>query len=313
MKFTLYVFLAISLLTCEALSAQERTYGKGRSIEKISEHVYRWGSDRQYGAYIVGADGIAVVDGHYCQSGTVAWLKQEIAKRHEVPVRYVILSHDHRGHICNSQLFADTAIGIGHKNIVPHIIRENRSSIIPSITFEESIELDLGGVRLHLFYLGPSHSDNLIQIHIPEEKVLIAIDIAKGRSLFPDYRDSDVNSLLDVLSQLERWPDVETVLPGHGPATNQANFTHQRRYLQALRDAVLEQIIAGRSLQQIRDSVTMDEFSDYRFHKQFLDANIVTMWDYLYRYREPNRRLTERETVDCVLDATRCRTGDETP
>jgi hypothetical protein len=55
-------------------TAQEREWGVDREIVQVSESVYRWGSDNQYGAYIAGSDGIAVVDGHYCPSGTMRWL-----------------------------------------------------------------------------------------------------------------------------------------------------------------------------------------------------------------------------------------------
>ncbi len=290
--------------------AQDREWGVNRSIQKISESVYRWGSDNQYGAYIVGSEAIAVLDGHYCPSGTMQWLKDEIAKRHNVPVKYVILSHDHPDHICNSQIFEDTAIGIGQTNILQHIVRENRPSIVPGITFDESMNLLLGGVTVKLLYFGPSHSDNLIQVHIPDEKVMIAVDLAKGRSLFPDYRDMDVHSTLRILKLLGNIGDVEIVLPGHGSVTDQQNFRDQHRYLQALRDEVLKHMVAGKSLAEIRDLVTMAEFSDYGGYKRWIDQNVVTMWDYLYRYREPSQRITADEAVLCIEDVTKCRTAD---
>ena len=52
-------------------------------------------------------------------------------------------------------------------------------------------------------------------------------------------------------------------------------------------DDLLDHIVAGNSLQQIRDSVTMDEFSDYGYFDEWLDSNIVTMWGYLYRHFLP--------------------------
>jgi len=238
------------------------------------------------------------------------WLKDEIAKRHNVPVKYVILSHDHPDHICNSQIFDDTAIGIGQTNILQHIVRENRPSIVPGITFDESMNLLLGGVTVKLLYFGPSHSDNLIQVHIPDEKVMIAVDLAKGRSLFPDYRDMDVHSTLRILKLLGNIGDVEIVLPGHGSVTDQQNFRDQHRYLQALRDEVLKHMVAGKSLAEIRDLVTMAEFSDYGGYKRWIDQNVVTMWDYLYRYREPSQRITADEAVLCIEDVTKCRTAD---
>jgi len=232
---------------------------------QVSQNVYRWGSDNQYGAYIVGTDGIAVVDGHYCASGTMQWLKDQLAERHDVPVKYVILSHDHPDHVCNSQVFDDTAITIGHKNILPHLLRERRSTSLPQITFEESMDVMLGGVTVNLVYLGPSHSDNLIQVHVPAENVLVAVDIAKGRSLFPDYRDMDVHSTLKILKVLGNMEDVDIVLPGRGAITDQQNFRDQRRYMQALRDEVLAHAVAGRKLSEIRDLVQMEESSAVRF------------------------------------------------
>jgi glyoxylase-like metal-dependent hydrolase (beta-lactamase superfamily II) len=295
-KLVCVVFLVTGIA-----AAQEREWGVNREIVQVSESVYRWGSDNQYGAYIVGSDGIAVVDGHYCPSGTMPWLKAQLATRHDVPVRYVILSHDHPDHVCNSQVFDDTAITIGHKNILPHILREKRPSSVPDITFEESMDLMLGGVTVNLIYLGSSHSDNLIQVHVPAEKVLIAIDLAKGRSLFPDYRDMDVHSTLKILRMLGNMEDVDIVLPGHGQISDQQNFHDQRRYLQALHDEVLAYSVEGRKLSEIRD---------YRMHDRWLDQNIVTMWEYIYRYREPNRRITEDEAVACREDVTQCRTSD---
>jgi len=238
------------------------------------------------------------------------WLKDQLAERHDVPVKYVILSHDHPDHVCNSQVFDDTAITIGHKNILPHLLRERRSTSLPQITFEESMDVMLGGVTINLVYLGPSHSDNLIQVHVPAEKVLVAVDIAKGRSLFPDYRDMDVHSTLKILKVLGNMEDVDIVLPGHGAITDQQNFRDQRRYIQALRDEVLAHAVAGRKLSEIRDLVQMEEFSDYRAHDRWLDQNIVTMWEYLYRYREPNQRITEDEAVACREDVNQCRTAD---
>lgn len=293
-----------------SLSAAERQWGVNRGIEQVSKSVYRWGSDNQYGAYIVGAKSIAVVDGHYCPSGTMDWLKKEIEKRHDVPVRYVILSHDHQDHNCNSQVFSDTATGVGHRNLVPHLVREKRTSIIPEITFDTSMEVDLGGVVVNLLYFGPSHSDNLIQVHIPAEKVLIAVDMAKGRSIFPDYRDMDVHSTLKVLKQLAILDDVEVVLPGHGEISDQQNFRDSYKFIKALRDEVLALMVDGKSLHEMRDLIEMEEFSDYRGHDKNLDANIVTMWGYLYRYREPNQRITPDEAVWCREDFSNCRTSN---
>jgi glyoxylase-like metal-dependent hydrolase (beta-lactamase superfamily II) len=290
--------------------AQERQWGQDRSIEQVSESVYRWGSDGQYGAYILTSEGIIVVDGHYCPSGTMDWLKSELAQRHDVPVRFVVLSHDHQDHICNSQVFSDTAVTVGHRNIRPHIVRENRISAVPEVTFEEEMDLHLGDVRVTLLYVGPSHSDNLIHVHVPAEGVLISIDVARN-SLFPDLRDMDVHGMLRGLRILSRLDNVDVVLPGHGPTLlAQDNFMRTHEFLQTLHDRVLAEMIAGRTLPEIRRTVRMDEFRDLGGLDNALDTNIVTMYDFLYRYREPNVRISETEAVSCIEDSSACRTSD---
>lgn len=294
-------------------SAQERVWAGDRTINQISEHVFRWGSDGQYGAYILTNEGIILVDGHYCQSGTVEWLKDQLDRRYDVPVKYVVLSHDHQDHNCNTGLFSDTAVGVGHRNIVPHLTFEQRNSIIPAITFEDEMDLMLGGILVKLLYFGPTHSDNLIQVHIPQEGVLIAIDSAKGRNLFPDFRDMEVNNQLKVMRTLANLEDVSIVLPGHGPVTTQDAFLDHHRYLQTLKDTVLQHMADGRTLQEIKtltEASMLEEFGDYNRIDAYLVPNIVTMWDYLYRYRESNSRITDIEAMECIEDSRQCRTSD---
>ena len=307
------VLIAAALLTClcAATQAQNRQWGQNRSIVQVSPSVYRWGSDGQYGAYVLTDEGIIVVDGHYCPSGTVAWLKEELARMHDVPVRFVVLSHDHQDHICHSDLFSDTAVTVGHRLIRPHIVRENRISAVPQVTFEEEMDLHLGGVKLTLLYVGPSHSDNLIHVHVPEEGVLISIDIARN-SLFPDLRDMDVHGMLRGLRRLARLDNVDVVLPGHGSTLlDQSNFVRTHEFIETLHDRVLDLMIAGVPLPEIRQRVRMDEFRDLGGLDNYLDVNIVTMYDFLYRYREPNNRILETEAVDCIEESSSCRTSDQ--
>jgi glyoxylase-like metal-dependent hydrolase (beta-lactamase superfamily II) len=283
--------LLLSIATIPgADTATAEEWGQDRSIDQLSESVYRWGSGADNSAFIVTSEGIIVIDGSPCASDDTEWIKGELEQRYDVPVRYVVLSHDHASHICGTEVFSDTAVTIGHRKILPHILREGRPSAIPDITFEDFLDINLGGVEVVLLYYGPTHSDNLIQVHIPEEEVLIAVDMSRaGKTLiFPDFRDMDVNNTIDVLGILARLDNVEIVLPGHGQAATQETFSIYRDYLRTLRDRVLEQMVDGKSVEEVLQIVTMDDFSDFGFHDRWLRPNILSMYDYLYRYREPN-------------------------
>jgi hypothetical protein len=69
-------------------------------------------------------------------------------------------------------------------------------------------------------------------------------------------------------------------------------------------------MIAGRPLPDIRQRVRMDDFRDLGGLDRYLDINIVTMYDFLYRYREPNERISELEAVSCIENSSACRTSD---
>lgn len=288
---TVVSLLIISITAVPGVgTAMAEEWGQDRSIDQLSQSVFRWGSGGDNSAFILTSDGIIVIDGSPCAFEDTQWIKGELAQRYDVPVKYVVLSHDHASHICGTEVFSDTAVTIGQRKILPHILREDRPSAIPDITFEDSMDIRLGGLEVVLLYYGPTHSDNLIQIHVPAEGVLIAIDMSRaGRSLvFPDFRDMDVNNTIDALGILSRLDNVEIVLPGHGQAATQETFSIYGDYLKTLRDRMLDQMVEGKSVEEIVQIVTMDDFSDFEFHDRWLRPNILSMYDYLYRHREPN-------------------------
>jgi glyoxylase-like metal-dependent hydrolase (beta-lactamase superfamily II) len=280
--------VALSLIVCLfARDAAAQGGGAGEdSIVQLTESVFRRGN--QSNVFMVTSEGIIVVDGT-CSGGGQQWLKEELARRYDVPVKYVILTHDHNMHICGTQAFSDTAVTVAHRNARPHIIREGRTAAVPDVTFEESMEIHLGGKRVVLYYFGPTHSDNLIQVHFPEEGVLVATDaIRSGKSIgLPDYRDSNVNNLIDALDRLARLDNVDIVVPGHAGLADQQGFVYFRTFLVALRDRVLDEMVVCRSIEEIVERVTMEDFSDYGNYEEWLRANVISMWDYLYRQREP--------------------------
>ena len=173
--------VAVSLVVCLfATGAAAQGGDETDTITQLTESVFRRGN--QSNVFMVTDEGIIVVDGT-CSGGGQQWLKDELARRYDVPVKYVILSHDHDMHICGTQAFSDTAVTVAHRNARPHIIREGRNSAVPDVTFEESMEIHLGGKRVVLYYFGPTHSDNLIQVHFPEEGVLVATDAIRFRQV----------------------------------------------------------------------------------------------------------------------------------
>lgn len=76
----------------------------------------------------------------------------------------------------------------------------------------------LGDKTLQL-YLCPGHTPGSLCLHWPEAKVLITGDVIFGRSVGrTDFPGGDHLALTTSIQKLSELPEVELLLPGHGPA-----------------------------------------------------------------------------------------------
>ena len=170
------VFLAAVLLAPGALHAQAK-----RAITRIAGDLYRFQNKFHYSVFLVTPDGVIVTDPINKEAAT--WLKAEIAKRFNRPVKYLILSHDHRDHSSGGEVFADTATVIAHERAKAAIIGEGRPTAVPDITFSDRMTVELGGKRVELIYTGRNHTDNSIVMLFPEERTLFAVDFVSVKRL----------------------------------------------------------------------------------------------------------------------------------
>lgn len=254
-----------------------------------------------------------VVDATCRSEGTAAWLKDEVKRRFKLPVKYVVLSHDHEDHICDLDVFDDTATTIAHVKAREAVVREKRNTSVPDVTFEDRMSLWLGGREIQLLYFGPTHSDNLIQVYLADEKVLIAPDfMQRGKGLIPDFRDMDVDNMLKVWNYVYRMYDIDVIVNGHGGTSPKDDILNNIHFVTTLRQAVLDEMVEGTSLQTMLETLKLPEFAGWRGYPQWLEADIASMWDYLYRKREPNLGPAHdawQNVVDKVVDGAAATTA----
>ena len=217
------------------------------------------------GLFVPTSEGIIVIDGpgNPCTPDSGQWFRDELEQRYDVPVRYVVLSHDHQSHICGTTVFADTAVAIGSKKLRPHLIREGRVAPVPTVSFDGSLDIDLGGVKVVLHYLGPTHSDNLIVTHTYPRTACCSCRTCRGRTA---NCPTPISGTWTWTTPSRCWAycpgmdDVDIVMPGHNsPVADQSYFRRYRDYLATLRERVLDHMVAGRTLEEILGLVTMSE------------------------------------------------------
>ena len=91
-----------------------------RSITELRDGLYRAQNNQHFTVFLVTSDGIILSDPISTEFST--WLKSELSRRFNVPVRYVLYSHHHWDHASGGAVFADTAEFVGQE-MMPEKLR----------------------------------------------------------------------------------------------------------------------------------------------------------------------------------------------
>jgi glyoxylase-like metal-dependent hydrolase (beta-lactamase superfamily II) len=258
-----------------------------REITKIAGEVYRFRNNNHYSIYVVTPEGIIATDP--INKDAAQWLKAELAKRHpNVPIRYLVYSHDHADHISGGEVFADTAVVIAHINARAAIIGEKRLTAVPVVTFNDRLDIDLGGTLMELHFVGRNHSNNSLVMRLPKEKLIFAVDFIPVNAVtFRDLPDAYLDEWFESLRRVEAM-EFEILAPGHGPLGNKDSVRAFRGYMEDLRDQVLAAVRAGKSLEETKKTVDLSKYKSWGGYEQMAQLNIEGMYRLVSWSRRPN-------------------------
>jgi glyoxylase-like metal-dependent hydrolase (beta-lactamase superfamily II) len=274
--------IALSLMTASwALSQQAPV----REITKIAGEVYRFRNNNHYSVFAVTPAGVIATDP--INADAARWLRAEIARRFNQPVRYVVYSHDHADHISGGEVFADTATVVAHDNAKATIVGEKRPTAVPQATFSDRMTIELGGTVVELSYVGRNHSDNSIVMRFPRERVLFAVDFIPVNGLaFRDFPDAYMPDWVESLRRVEAM-DFDVLAPGHGPLGSKANVVAFREYLQDLRAEVVRYAREGKSVDEMKQLIKLPKYDAWG-PRDWFPLNIEGMYRLVQATRRPN-------------------------
>jgi len=285
LRHVLGALLAGVLLAAGTAEAQAPNPPK-REITQIKGDLYRFQNNFHYSVFLVTPAGVIATDP--INADAAKWLKEEITKRFNLPIRYVIYSHDHADHISGGEVFADTATIVAHANAKRHIIDEARPTTVPHVTFADRMTITLGGKEVELSWLGPNHSDNSIVMRFPAERVLFAVDFVPVKAVaFRDFPNAFIEEWVTSLERLETM-DFDVLAPGHGPLGTKQDASNYKKYMVELRQEVLSRVRKNMPLDQIKAEVTLPAYAEWGGYKDFQPLNVEGMHRYLVNYRRSN-------------------------
>jgi len=284
-RLPILMLLSLAVLTI-LLPGQSWAQQAKREITRIAGEVYRFKNNFHYSVFAVTPEGVIATDP--IDPEAAKWLKAEIKKRFGQPIRFVVYSHDHRDHIAGGEVFADSAVIIAHENAKAAILGEKRPTAPPHLTFKKSMMLELGGTKVELLYVGRNHSDNMIVMRFPKERILFAVDFIPVRGVaFRDFPDAYMPDWIQSLKRVEGL-DFDILAPGHGPMGKKGDVTLFREYLETLRTEVLQHARAGRSLEETKGLVNMEKYKTWSGYDKMFQLNIEGMYRMVQSHRRGN-------------------------
>lgn len=260
----------------------------GHSVKNLGNglYVFRWWVYRNF--FLVTNEGVIATDPMNPKAAGL--LRAEIRKVTDLPVRYVIYSHNHHDHISGGNIFQkEGAQFVAHEN-VERQLRDHPSPVtpLPDITYDDHMTLTLGDRSVELFYFGPNHGDSLSVMRIPEERTLFIVDIVTPRRVaFRDMPDFWPDEWVRSLQEIEAM-EFDYVISGHGPenqpAIDPASVVNEQRvYLQDLMGAVKAAMDSGvHSPDELRKTIALPKYKDWQYYDDWLPMNVERIWAYYH-------------------------------
>jgi glyoxylase-like metal-dependent hydrolase (beta-lactamase superfamily II) len=178
------------------------------------------------------------------------------------PARRVVNTHANGDHCWGNQLFPQAEI-VGHRRCAEEMRRESPAALQqlkqsggssrhpglagfaralapwdftgielrpPTTLVDDALELDLGGIRARVEYVGPAHTGGDVIVHLPERGVVFTGDVL-FRLCTPIGWVGTTRRWCAALDRIASL-GAETLVPGHGPLCGPQGALEMKAYLE---------------------------------------------------------------------------------
>jgi len=294
----------ITAAFCLALwTALEGAAAAQTGLTRVANGVYSYlgeenpSPETSFGAnagIVIGKDGIVVVDTLISAKEAQRFIK-DIRAVSDKPIRYVVDTHDHIDHVLGNSEFAKLgAVFIAQAGTKAAMVKSGdgllqrtkyfglsdeamsgTTVVIPSFTFSDSMEIDLGDRRVDLIHAGPSHTNGSSIVYVPDSKTLFAGDVL-FTNYHPNMRDGDIQGWVRALDTIAAM-DVTNIVPGHGPLSTKKDVAEMKNYLVVF-DAKVKELLGKSGDPEYIASELKKTLPARKYFDMFLASNVKALY-----------------------------------
>lgn len=238
-KLMLLFFSILALAACKSSTKNEPNNiyeSEDLTIRKLSDKVYThisYLNSKTFGK--VSCNGMIVVDENEAiifdtpiddkaSHELIEWISNTLKSK----TIGIVATHFHEDCLGGLNEF--------HKNNIPSYANnstiefaKNNESTLPQNGFTDSLVLAVGNKKVYLEYFGEGHTRDNIIGYFPNDKIMfggcLIKEIGAGKGNLEDANTEDWANTVQKIKN--KYPDAETIIPGHGEIGGQEllNFT----------------------------------------------------------------------------------------
>ena len=152
---------------------------------------------------------------------------------------------------------------------------ENIRQTLPTRTFDGELHTRCGDKDVVLTQVGPCHTQGDILVHVPADRLMFTGDILfiEGHPILWVGPVGNWIAACDRMLEL----DLETIVPGHGPITDQRGVRAVRDYLVYVRDEARSRFDAGLSFYDAAMDISMADYDSWGDGERIV-VNVATLY-----------------------------------
>ena len=248
-------------------------------MKKVADGVYEYHQYHYNSLVVVTDEGVMLTDPS--QEPRASQMRAAIRKLTDKPVVKVIYTHNHFDHTRGGQIFKDEgAEFITQENCVELLSRDTENKVVQAdVTYKDKMSIALGGKQVDLHYYGQSDGHCMSVVHMPKEKVLLAVDWHLPGHLVEPIRliALDYVGTLNTMKRVRKDLEFDKVINGHAPFDSPKAFDENQKFVQALYDAVLKGINEGKTTQELMKTVKLPQVSHWYGYKENFPGHVERM------------------------------------